>query len=254
MKTKQIAIAIRNLEECQGCKTITSHVLIHYLADYIERFKVKSEDKWADIFHTEQYLPEILLRAIINLVDSDEEWVKKYREQYRKHLDRNEDFTDPTKVSASMFANLALIEMESIIKDALGNDFRGDFDLLHGEFAVLHLFFKRFMDKIYIKGGMMDIINKSKFKGVGGKFGKTKFLTWDGIGRLMVTFQRGKNPKSPNYKSITFIMESDKDKVGLGSGIQSCYSDVITALQMIKDVEDNWDPQKFVMDGDISII
>ena len=55
-------------------------------------------------------------------------------------------------------------------------------------------------------------------------------------------------------KSITFIMESGENNLGLGTGIQSCDSDPITAMAMIEDVITHYDPELFVEDDNINLV
>ncbi|MDR0398027.1 MAG: hypothetical protein LBH36_02485 [Candidatus Nomurabacteria bacterium] len=248
-KTQDLVEALRayNPEH----KTTVTDCLIDYLADFVEKQDYPYDED--PVYGLEHYLDEVLLRAITALANSDEEWVVAYRERYKKDYGDDRYPGDPTLASADTFDFFTLHECENILEGTLSQFEWLDFSMLHSEAWVLQLHFERFLDQIHIRGGMREVINNAKVDRVGGVFGKTKLLTKNGMGRLLFTFHRGK-VGTKNYHSITFTMSNSKCDNGgnnvrcFGAGIQLCYTDVITGLQMIKDVTDNWDVSKFVED------
>ena len=248
MKTKDIIANLLKYKMGNNSHSITKDWSVDFLVEYLSKIDIPYEREY-DFYRVEPYLPVLLLRALTLLRESNEDWVKSYRDRYSKIMN-GKKFGDAISVGSFTYDScIDLIDFKTILKDAIGSDgMQADYSELYAESLVLSLHFNQFINKIYIQCGMREIIKSCEFKGIGGKFGKTELRTWDGIGRMVFTFARTVNGKDC---TVSFIFQSD-DEQALGAGIQSCTSDVITALTMIKDVSDNWDPSKFLVNEDLT--
>lgn len=245
-RTEEIIEALqeyRQKEKKQNASVLVN-LLTDYLIEFFQKLDTTYEDKWEEVYDIGPHRGILLLRAIMLLEESNEEWVKKYRDKYENFWQgrfmRSSVFTE----SFSTDGVLLKMDLRGIMEEAMPE--RGaNYNVLDGAWLALDVYFNKFVEKVYIGQGMHKAIMNAKFKGVGGIFGQTKLLTYDIAGRLMLTFSRGDD-------SITFIKTSD-DGLALGAGIQSCHTDLVTALTMIDDVIANYKPDRFIEDSDISM-
>jgi hypothetical protein len=85
---------------------------------------------------------------------------------------------------------------------------------------------------------MWKHISASKSSGMKGQFGNTELLTLCSAGRVMLTFNRGKD----NFTLVGD--ESDWKR----TGVQSMHCTVIEAKEMVSEVIENWSPSKLLDD------
>jgi len=85
---------------------------------------------------------------------------------------------------------------------------------------------------------MWKHINASKSSGMKGHFGNTELLTFCSAGRVMLTFNRGKD----NFTLIGD--ESDWKR----TGVQSMHCTVLEAKEMVSEVIESWSPSKLLDD------
>lgn len=246
MKTMELVSRLKCYDKKANSRTL--NIFVDFLIEYFRRTNIPCEQEY-DFWNIDDSLPVLLLRAVTKLYESDEAWIVAYREHYKKDMEGDEIGDMISINSDDRFATLNLHKLVTILQNVTRDSGRVDYSILHAEASVLNLHFNQFLDKIFIQGGMHEIISKCDVKGMKGVFGQTDLLTWDGMGRLIMTFSREINDESHD---VTFILDSNEDVQALGAGIQSCGTDVITVLTMIKDVSDNWDAQKLIADANIT--
>lgn len=225
--------------------TIVTDCLTEYLIEYFRRFDEMYDPKYPEVDDIGHRRPDLLLRAVLMFEESDKNWVRPYRERYQEIWADKPVLCGVLAERSSIDGVLLLDNFKRIMNDAMPER-PADYSILDGAWLALDIYFNIFAEKIYIGKGMHEAIRTAKLKGVGGVFGETKLLTYDMAGRLMFTFSRGE-------ESITFIKASD-DEFALGAGVQSCNTDLVTAITMINDVIANYNPAKFKEDREISLI
>ena len=112
----------------------------------------------------------------------------------------------------------------------------GELDaVLNAERHILRLAFFRFLNSVFSKG-LFDVIDSSSKRGMSGKFGNTTLRSFVVAGRMMLTFSR---KYGDDEHTISYVLPDD-DPHGLGAGLQSLYTDLQVAIEMIDDVILNW--------------
>ncbi len=244
-RTKDIIEALQGYKNHNGNTSQLVPCLTEYLIEFFQRLDNDRERKWGDDYDAGAYLSTFLLRAAMLFEESDAEWVKKHRKIC-------EDFWKGKTIGAGIFARkfdmesiLLKEDLKTIMEEALPEQRYANYAILDGVGLAIMVYFNRFIEQIYIGKGMHDAIMHMKMKGAGGTFGSTKLLTFDCAGRIMLTFSR-------DTQQISFIKASE-DKLALGAGVQSCNTDLITALTMIEDVTNNYAPEDFKEDPDVNL-
>lgn len=223
--------------------------IARYLAEYFSRLDNHSEKEF-ECYDVGPSRPKLLLRAVMCFESSDEGWVREFRSECTTLChgvaSSPSVFITPWNITSGLVRRNFVRVMEEAMPERVA-----DYSLVDGVWLAVQVYMERFIDEVYINAGMYDRIAAATKRGIGGVFGKTKLLTYDITGRVMFTFSRESEPG--NAKNITFIMESGDNNLGLGTGIQSCDSDPITAMAMIEDVTTHYDPELFVEDDNINL-
>jgi len=96
---------------------------------------------------------------------------------------------------------------------------------------------KRFESEVY-KRGMMELVDKSKFKGMSGDFNGVSLMSYAMCGRLMITLEMPSvdNPKVRDQ--LTFIGVEPRDEARFGW--QSIYATMDRANEMVERVIKCW--------------
>lgn len=90
---------------------------------------------------------------------------------------------------------------------------------------------------------LMPRIKEESHRGNSGLFGKTTLLSYAIAGRVMFTFEREIDKHSRHQ--VSFVAD-DSDMLGHRSGGNSTDTPFMTCIEMIHDVVDHWDIDKFV--------
>lgn len=211
-------------------------ILTDFLIDFFKNFKKNYHPKYPDTDNIGAYRSVLLLRAAMVLDKSDEEWVKAYRNRFNDlwgvDLRTGIYFT-----GSNPYDLLTSHNLRQIMEEAMP-EWPVDYSILDGKNAVLKIYFQEFLCEVYNATDMYQTILDSAARVMGGTFGKTELQTSNGLCHITFTFSRGS-------ESITFVTD-EGDEFGLGAGIQKQHTDLITALTMIKDVTENYDPKNFV--------
>lgn len=220
--------------------------IANYLACYFKQLDNPQEEKYPDIYNVKPYLPVLLLNALETFDSSDEEWVVEFRNFFQKQSRSDASpksgiFLEDCSISGTLLRH----NFTRVMREAMP-EYNLEYSLLEGAYLAAQVYFHHFIREVYIGQGMHERIMSADKKGIGGVFGKTDLLTYDVAGRLLFTFAR-------DDQRITFIKESE-DPLALGAGIQSCNTDLATALTMITDVIEHYKPEDFVEDCGICII
>src|SRR6185503_16605742 len=91
-------------------------------------------------------------------------------------------------------------------------------------------------------------------RGMSARFGKTDLRIWSMADTTMVTFARPRGANTIEH-SVSFVGSWSDPKTNFG--MQSCHTDVMTALNMINDVIKGWpenvDVQRHLLKADKNV-
>lgn len=108
--------------------------------------------------------------------------------------------------------------------------------LLQAQDHLLQQTIARFSILVY-RRGLYDRYAESTLRGMNGRFGQTELRAWASAGRIMLTFARPRAEGEIEH-SVSFVGEDDKPLTGFG--LQSCHTDILTAVGMINDCIAAW--------------
>lgn len=110
--------------------------------------------------------------------------------------------------------------------------------------TVLQQYFDKFLREVY-RTGLFNLVNTNQGYTLTGEFGQTTLSTYSLGGRIQIELRRiptdrtNKTEAELEDQYFTFVA-SDKDPLGLTAGVDYVYCDLITAIQMIDEVINNW--------------
>jgi hypothetical protein len=211
-------------------------VLADFIVFYLGSIRLPADEE-DDFWRIEPHIPRLLLRAFDELQTSTDPEVQYYRTQYERATERR--FPNLTKVGAADIVgrSLTVQAISSLVADVTNLEYlKFEIEkLFNAEYQLIELSFGRFMARVYC-GGLFKAIDACPMRGMSGRFGDTELRSLVTAGRLMLTFAR---PGDTDEQSISFV-GIDDDKQGLGAGLQSCYTNLDTALNMIGEVMEKW--------------
>jgi len=195
------------------------------------------------------YLPEWLDEAFVAL-RTESAW-KPLREQYRNLTDGNDV---PSLVNAhegGLHRSLVVGQIVRLLPIlAFGVDGRSRSwlekhlsEYVFAQDRAIEQAWHRFIRGPYRK--LMPRIRKESHRGNKGTFGKTKLLSYAMAGRVMFTFSRGND-------SMTFVAD-DGDMYGHRAGMNAPTSPFLKVIEMVHDVVEHWDIDKFQEDDHVRL-
>ncbi len=241
---KELAGAVRQAEESllygKGAdeKTVQKGCLNIFLAKFIEK-RYPTDD---DLTEALGNLDEVVLGAVVTFFYSEEEWVRLYRKDWEDQNRFGMSVQDPTKASSDRRNYLLIMSFEYMLNQALEklhpeNQIRKrqDVQMFQGEESVLLLHFVRFLSLRYQYVRNQIMLLECPLVTNQGVEGKTQLdirelIHGRGKATLLFSFQKG-NEKvefKANYAKRTGNI--------FGYRFNSCNTDVLRALEMIKDV------------------
>lgn len=129
----------------------------------------------------------------------------------------------------------------AVIKEMFADQYPVVLQVLESERNVLYLHFHQFLENVWRKKAAHKA-QPSRERCHTGIFGRTRFSTWSGIGAISFQF----SDINDDSRSVSFSSESlAGDNSGYNAVLSSCYVDIITALEMIREVTENFDPNLF---------
>ncbi len=145
-------------------KTVHTLQFTNYLIDYFQRFDEIYKPKYPEIDDIGHHRGELLLRAITTFEESNEAWVRKYRDKYENFWQKN-----PTKLGVyterfSTEGLLAQNEFRLIMEKAMPER-QADYTILNGAWHAVNIYFNKFVEKVYVGKGNITC-------GAGGAGGK----------------------------------------------------------------------------------
>ena len=208
-----------------------------FLIEYLMRLDLSYHEQY-DFWHIDPYIPQIMLDAFEELRTGTDDWVVGHRKHYEK--DAGHPVPNITDIGASnMFHQCSAIQttLGFMLKEVMEDNYvelRVD-AYCNAQDHVIQQYFDKFLREVYCKG-LREIIEKSKVRGMEGRFGKTELRAFPLAGRLMFTFAR---KKGKGEIRASFIME-DGDPQGYSGGLNSYNTNFIQCLDLISDVIRYW--------------
>ena len=254
IKKRQLVSALRLHAQSgdtimKGQKTIAD-----FLAFYFESLDIPADEKF-EFWDIDRYIPQLILGAFDELLMSDDETIVGFRNRYI--AETGHAVVSLTNIEGNGLDQSLLVETLKDIFLKVGDQWVvNDIDtVFNAERHILRLAFYRFLNSVFSKG-LFEVIDSSKKRGMSGKFGETNLRSFVAAGRMMLTFSR---QYGADEHSISYVLPDD-DPHGLGAGVQSLYTDLRVAIEMIDDVIENWPSEEkhqkkaFKADKNVSIL
>lgn len=232
---------------------------VQFFALWLKETELKNEN-W-EHWHIDHYVPQLVVDAFEELRTGASELATRWREKYQQETGHGVPNLTEMGESSSLDQAGAVQITGFMLDKVMGNTWISTkLDAYaNSQRHVLQLNFDKFLRTVYGKG-LYDIIQKSKHRGMSGKFGDTELRTFSTAGSLKFTFARpGKMFKcSDQETSVSFVAEDD-DRIALSAGIQSEYASLTEAMAMIEDVIKGWPTKKkdqakvFTVDKDVNL-
>ena len=255
MKKAELVSALNDYAERGVEATNGRDDLARFLADYLSELDIPADQKW-DFWQIDHHIPQLVLGAFETLRMSEGESSREFSVHYGGVMGRAT--VDPTDIwGGGVEQSLFVQNLGYMLKDALGFDWLAkEIDMIfNAERHLLEQLFYKFLSRVFQRG-LFRAIDESPKRSMSGTFGETTLRTYILAGRLMFTFAR---PGERAEQNVSFVC-GDDDALGLGSGVQTVYTDMQTAIAMINDVITAWPEERsaqaemFTADGSISII
>ncbi len=249
MKKAELVEALRTYAERGAEVTNGRDDMARFLAGYIGNLDIPADQKW-DFWHIDHHIPQLVLGAF------EDKTAWQFRMRYEDVSGRTT--TSPTDIYGSgVQQSLFVQDLGYMLKDALGLDWLADKidTVFNAERHLLQQVFYKFLSHVFQRG-LFRVVDESPKRGMSGTFGETTLRTFVIAGRMMLTFARSGERAEQN---VSFVC-GDDDALGLGSGVQSVYTDLQTAIAMINDVINAWPEDSsaqaeiFTADEKVSII
>ncbi len=215
----------------------------------------KGEKTFAEYFHwwfdtqvTEDFpysgilphLPEIIVEAVQHLREGQDVETIRFRTSYLNEVQANE-VPNLTDIAFGGVRRVLTIEhLAGMMPKLTGNDFT-EHQLkayLHAQDNMLDHSLREFIRQVY-RRGMYQLTHECDDSGMGGQFGTTELRTFYTAGHLMLTFARPNQDMPDGEESVSYVADYE-DPTGLRSGVQSVFTSVFTAIEMINEVIANW--------------
>lgn len=211
-------------------------IFARYLVKYLQGLDLKDLDQRTANF-IEKYLAKIA-------IDAYEEWhvaadpeLLELRDDFEKYLRGPVPSIIELGVGDYMQQVLTAHAIVDMLRSVCGKDVAGIYEEnASAQYTAVQQRFDTFLRRVY-RRGLYDLIQKSRTKGMQGRFGSTELRAYAVAGRLMFTFARP--VQHARESSISFLAEDD-DPNAFNAGVQSIFADLTTALAMIDDVISQW--------------
>ena len=213
--------------------TATGKTFARFLAGYFGRLEIPADARY-DHWQIEPHIPQLLLGAVETFRVSDDSEIATLRQHCEDRM--GEPFPNLMRLGSSNSLSQALTTqsitsmMEDVVGAALGTEVGV---VLGAERLLLQQRFHLFLHHVY-HGGLYEVIEACPQVGMSGQFGPTELRSFATAGRLMFTFVR-----KDDGDDVSFVCE-EGDPLGLGGGLQSVNTDLVTAMAMIDDVVNGW--------------
>ncbi len=229
----------------------THRLFVEFLIEFFIKLE-EEQGRWQPYDDLTPFLPQLLIRAMTRLDESEEDWVIKYRNKYKSIKGTGTFSSEMCCGKAGVGSNWYLFE--TIIDTAIpGNDaiprhdWNCQYGLLSGAWSALYIYFVEFFEKIYVGRKAREFMTSPGIKSASGVFGRTKLNVYISAGLIMFRFSR--NDDTDRDKKISFLIESG-DMLALGARVLHCNTGLPTALDMVYDVIYNYDSVKFKANSD----
>ena len=206
-----------------------------FLLEYLQKLSIPADEEY-DFWQLDKYMPQLLVDAFEELRSGTSEYVLRHRKAYEE--DAEHSVPDILNINGgNIFDRQGAIQttLGFLMRDLTGNDYieKAIDSYCRAQDYMLQATFDKFLRSVYRKG-MFHLIEKSNLKGMNGKFGSVKVLTFSMCARTQIQFDH-----ADGEQSVSFMMEED-DPLAYSAGIQSVYTDVHTGCAMIEEVIKNW--------------
>lgn len=254
MKKKDLISKLRKHLAIGEFKWKGQEVFAAFLLEYLQNLSIPADEKY-DFWNLNHHIPQLLVDAFEELRIGTSEYALRYRKEYEQ--DTEHPVPEILNINGGNIYN-----RQSAIQTTLGflmRDLIDDMHICHAIesycYAQDHLLqttFDKFLRHVY-RGGMFDLIDKCELKGMNGKFGSVKVLTFSMCGRTQIQFDH-----ADGEQSVAFMMEED-DPLAYSAGIHSVHTDVHTGCAMIEEVIKNWpaeselQQQMFAANGKVTL-
>jgi hypothetical protein len=222
----------------KDCNWKGQKAFVRFLIEYLKRNTMPGDDpRYKEFVFIDQYLDSVILDAVTAFRTSNETYVVKIRQEYERDTEREVPDINTFSLDVSFFVQTYIL---STLKTVLGEGSSYTVNkietLLKSHFNYLNKVFRNFIYMVW-RTGVCELIEKASKRGLKGVFGDVTLLTWTMCARTAIQFDK------EDGSSVSFTAGED-DYEAYSAGLNFCNVDLVTAVQMIETVINNWPRDK----------